>query len=201
MAGEDTKRGEDYKTRKGCRQQVNVIHDHSRPRSEDPKRPYNTRQETPRASQEKSKKPTINIKTRPCPVCRKLSGNKWKWKMHFEEVHQDAMVECRGCPKKYKYVYNRSRPKKIHHQAPCSAAGVNPRSALTVRKIDLTRSGRRLTAYKPENDSSEESAQRRGMWQDQGETIYSYLEARKTCMPVGPPGRTEPQRGRGVTAT
>jgi hypothetical protein len=113
--------------------------------------------------------------------------------MHFEEVHQDAMVECRGCPKKYKYVYNRSRPKKIHHQAPCSAAGVNPRSALTVRKIDLTRSGRRLTAYKPENDSSEESAQRRGMWQDQGETIYSYLEAKKTCMPVGPPGRTEPR--------
>ena len=135
-AGEDTPRVKDQKTRKRGKQQVNVIHDRSRPRSEDPERPDNTQQETHRASNEKSQKPILTPKTRICPICLKPSGNKLK--RHIEEVHSDAMVECRGCPKKYKNVYNRSRHEKKHHPAPCSAAGVPHRSTSTAREVGST---------------------------------------------------------------
>ena len=139
-AGEGTPRVKDHKARKRGRQQVNIIQDCSRPRSEDPKRPDNTQQETPRASNEKSQKPALTPNTRLCPICLKPSGNKWK--RYIEEVHSDAMVECRGCPKKYKTVYNRSRHKKKHHPAPCSAARVDHRSTSTARELGSTQLGR-----------------------------------------------------------
>ena len=71
------------------------------------------------------------------------------------------MFKCRGCPKKYKNVYNRGRHEKKHHPGPYSTARVNHQSTSADCKVVSNKSGQRPTAYKPGNDAKEESAEYR----------------------------------------
>ena len=71
------------------------------------------------------------------------------------------MFKCRGCPKEYKNVYNRSRHEKKHHPDSYSAARVNHQSTATDCEVVSNQAGRRPTAYKPGNNAKEESAQYR----------------------------------------
>ena len=156
-AGEVMRRVKDHKTGKRGSQQVHALRDFRRPRADNPIRPGNTQPETPRISNEKSQKPAPTPKTKLCPIGLKPIGNKGK--RHIKEVHSDATVGCRECPKKYKTEYSRNRHEKKHHPTPHSVAWVDHRSTSTARELGRTRSERRPPAQEPGNDSREELAQ------------------------------------------
>ena len=150
-------RTKDHKTGERGRQLIHTVHKVRKPRPDDPKHPGKAQQETLMAPNERSKKPASPTKTRLGPICIQPSGNNEM--RQVKEVHNEATVGCRKCPKKYKTVYSRTRHEKKHHPAPHSAARGDYRPPLTARELGPNQSEQLHTSQEPGNDSGEDLAQ------------------------------------------